>query len=398
MVRKALVLKMFDAFSIQRWNDKVRPVELTEMDKNAHKMIIAYCLSKYEVDRGADVNWLNIVKGGIYELLRRVVLSDIKSPVYRQIKLNNKEVVAELNRWVYRQLEPCIDHPDVKKELESYLMEEEGVLDPLSVKILAAAHNYATYWEFQIIKHAHPQGYQISEIDRLLLNDIEHHLDLIGMQKIVTKNKISDFIDLVGQLRFQIRWSHTARIPATSVLGHSMMVACLSYFSAFERGACPERLRNNFFGGLFHDLPEAVTRDIISPVKGAVPELSEVIGAIERELVEKEIYPLIENAWISDFKYFTEGEFDSKIIIDGKLTNTTTDEISAKFNEDKYHPIDGQLIKVADHLAAFVESYKASQTGIQTPQLKEGEHNLKAMYKGKTIGGINVGAIYADFE
>ncbi|MGZ7169402.1 MAG: HD domain-containing protein [Halobacteriota archaeon] len=30
---------------------------------------------------------------------------------------------------------------------------------------------------------------------------------------------------------------------------------------------CYRRRFHNFFGGLFHDLPEALTRDIISPVK-----------------------------------------------------------------------------------------------------------------------------------
>jgi len=387
---------MFDAFSIQRWNDKVRPVELTEMDKNAHKMIIAYCLAKYEQEKGANVQWCNIIKGGIFELLRRVILSDIKSPVYRKIKHNDKEVFARLNHWVFAQLEPCIDHDDIKAELQAYMV-GESILDPLSESILAAAHIYASFWEFQIIKNANPNGYQIQEIERLMFNDIEQYLHLIGMQKIITKSSVSDFIDLVGQLRFQIRWSHTPRIPATSVLGHSLMVACLSYLFSVEIKACEERRRNNFFGGLFHDLPEAATRDIISPVKGAVPELSDVIGAIEKEMVETEIIPLIEASWINEFRYYTEDEFDSKIIHDGKVKTISTDEISEKYNDNALSPIDGQLIKVADHLSAYVESYKAQETGIRTPQLAEGTHKLKDAYTGKTIGGINIGAIYADF-
>lgn len=85
-MKKALLLKLFDAFAIQRWNDRIRPVDLFEMDKNAHKMAIAYCLGRYEEDDGKVVNWGEIIRGGIYELLRRVVLSDIKSPVYRKIK------------------------------------------------------------------------------------------------------------------------------------------------------------------------------------------------------------------------------------------------------------------------------------------------------------------------
>jgi len=48
MIRKALLLKIFDAAYMQRWNDKVRPVELIELDKQAHKMIVGYFLGKFE--------------------------------------------------------------------------------------------------------------------------------------------------------------------------------------------------------------------------------------------------------------------------------------------------------------------------------------------------------------
>ena len=34
--------------NMQRWNDKIRPVELRELDKQAHKMVIAYLIGKFE--------------------------------------------------------------------------------------------------------------------------------------------------------------------------------------------------------------------------------------------------------------------------------------------------------------------------------------------------------------
>ena len=40
-----------------------------------------------------------------------------------------------------------------------------------------------------------------------------------------------------------------------------------------------------FLCGLFHDLPEVLTRDIISPVKRSVPGLDELIKKIEERLV-----------------------------------------------------------------------------------------------------------------
>ncbi|GAH00201.1 unnamed protein product, partial [marine sediment metagenome] len=131
MLKISLILKIFDAFSIQRWNDKMRPVELTEMDKHAHKMVIAYCLARYEEDKGEIIHWSNLIKGGIFELLRRIVISDIKSPVYDTIRTEHEEVFLELNKWVYKELKPIIESSDIKKELKAYLKNGE-ILDSLS--------------------------------------------------------------------------------------------------------------------------------------------------------------------------------------------------------------------------------------------------------------------------
>ena len=71
---------LFDAASIQRWNDHIRPEQFTELDKQAHKMIFAYVLGKIEeTDRKARVNWSAIIEGGLIELLHRIVLTDIKA-------------------------------------------------------------------------------------------------------------------------------------------------------------------------------------------------------------------------------------------------------------------------------------------------------------------------------
>lgn len=410
MLRKSLVMKMFDAFSIQRWNDQIRPVDLIEMDKHAHKMAIAWCLARYEEDAGAAVDWHDLVRGGVFELLRRAVLSDIKSPVFQRIRTAHPETFRRLGEWVFRQLDPLVDHPGIKADLRRYLVDED-LLSPLSRRILDAAHFHATWWEFQILKRMDPGGHAVTRIDRLLNQDLDKHLDLVGMRKLAAGVQISDrggvadFVDLVGHLRFQVRWAQTPRIPPTSVLGHSMLVACLTYFLAREIGACDRRLRNGFFGGLFHDLPESVTRDIVSPVKGAVPELSEVIGAIEQELAADEIYPLVEPAWRDELRYFTTDEFASKVRVGaggvpggpgGVVRTVSSDGINASFNADAFEPIDGELVKVADHLAAFAEAFKSTSSGIRTPHLDQGL-KLADVWKGKVVAGIDVGAIYADF-
>ena len=92
--------------------------------------------------------------------------------------------------------------------------------------------------------------------------------DLCGVNELIqghaffsdSPTALGRFAKLCGQLRFQIRWADTPRVPETSVLGHMFLVAGYAYFFSLSLGACPARRINNFFAGLFHDLPELLTR------------------------------------------------------------------------------------------------------------------------------------------
>jgi putative hydrolase of HD superfamily len=401
LVNISLLNELFRGFSIQRWNDKIRPIEFTEMDKHAHKMIIAYALGKYEEMAGKKVNWINIIKGGIFELFRRIVISDIKSPIFYKIKVGNHAAYTKLNEWVYNKLEAMIENEEIKQDLFNYLNNED-YLDKHSAHLLAAAHRYASYWEFQIIKLSNPpDSYSIKQIERELLNDIHKYLDeFIGLQHLMTKKPIHDFIDLCGQLRFQIRWAQIPRVPKTSVLGHSMTVAVLSYFFALENNACPKRLYNDFYGGLFHDLPEAVTRDIISPVKKSSEEFENFLKELELELAQEEIFPLIEKEWIPEIKYFILDEFENRITVDNeiKFENYSINDINEKYNSEEFNPVDGELIRTADHLAAFLEAWHSSNYGIKSEDMTSAMQTIKQNYANKNLGKTNIKSLYLGFN
>jgi len=106
VIRKALLLKIFDAAYMQRWNDKIRPVDLIELDKQAHKMVIAYFLSKFEENQ-EDFNWIEIIEGGIFELLQRIVVTDLKPSIFYKIK-GDRDKYKKLNEWVYSRLKSII--------------------------------------------------------------------------------------------------------------------------------------------------------------------------------------------------------------------------------------------------------------------------------------------------
>lgn len=395
MIRKALLLKIYDAANMQRWNDKIRPVELRELDKQAHKMMLAFFIGKFEEEqRGFD--WIEIIEGGIFEFLQRLVITDLKPQIFYKIK-EDKTKYRELNAWVYDKLKPVMSPlgDDFCKKFRDYF---EEAPDNLNRKILRAAHFYATKWEFDIIERTHPTGFEIPQIKDNLQSEQEKYYDLKGIQQLALYSRYRNFIDLCGQLRFQLRWSHIHRVPKTSVIGHMLIVAVLSHLFSLGIHACKRRCINNYFTGLFHDLPEVLTRDIISPVKRSIGGLEDLIKEYEKEQMEKEVYALIPESWHREMRMYTEDEFSSIAVINGKVENLTSEEINGSFNKDEFNPRDGELIKATDDLAAFVEAYLALENGIKSNQLYESKNYLKEKYKGSVIAGIQFSEIYADFE
>jgi len=385
MINPKIIEYIFSAASIQRWNDYPRMVDLVELDKQAHKFIIAYFIAKLE----KDVNYTHLIEAGIFEFLRRVVVTDIRPDVFRKALQQKGE---EINKWVLSKLE-CglkeIDNGNFFNKFSNYLTDETTYKKERF--ILKAASYLSTKWEFGIVYQTSQFLNDIEEVKKAVDEEIEDYYELIGVRKIALNKKLSKIIDLSGRLRFQKRWAQTPRIPETSVLGHMLTVAIFGYFYSLSVNACDKRLQNNFFTALFHDLPEALTRDIISPVKYSVNELADIIAEYEIIQMEDKILPNVPFEIKDEFAYLlglyngTKDEFLDKIIKNGKI-EVVTDGIG-QYNDDKYSAIDGLALKQCDKLSAFVEASLSISHGIKSKELVNGKKQiLKSL---TTIENIN---------
>ncbi len=395
MITKGLLERIYEAASIQRWNDHVRPFELTELDKQAHKMVISYVIAKFEEsDRNVAIDWMKLIEGGIFEFLHRVILTDIKPTVFHRMMSKKGR---ELNEFVRGQIEPDLKEigEGFSDRFRDHFFDERYAFH--EKRILKAAHYLATNWEFRIIYHLNPLIHGIEKTKEEIENRIEDEYDLIGVQKISLGKKSFGFIDLCGQLRFQKRWSGTPRIPQTSVLGHMLIVAILSYFCSREAGACRKRAYNNFYAGLFHDLPEVLTRDIISPVKRSVKGLEEIIKEYEKIQVEETLLPLLPSSWHEEITYFIMDEFENKIIEHEESRKAVPEEEMDKYNKDEYCPLDGRMIRACDELSAFIEATLSIQYGISSPHLIQAIREFYGKYRGKKILGMDFGRLFNYF-
>ena len=392
MINPKIIEYIFSSASIQRWNDYPRMVDLVELDKQAHKFIIAYFIAKLE----DDINFTHLIEAGIFEFLRRVVVTDIRPDVFRKA-LQKKS--KEINAWVISKLSPSIKDIDNGNFLQKF---EEYLTNPEMYKkerfILKAASYLATKWEFSIVYQTSQFLNDIEDVKKSVDEELEDYYELIGVRKIALNKKLGKIIDLSGRLRFQKRWAQTPRIPETSVLGHMLTVAIFGYFFSLEVNACDKRLQNNFFTALFHDLPEALTRDIITPVKYCVDELSDIIAEYEIEKIQESILPNIPEVLHDEFSYILglydgiKEEFQNKIYED-KIQ--IVEDVS-KYNSNKYNAIDGLALKQCDKLSAFVEASLSISHGIKSKELISGK---KEILKGlKVVQGVDFKAIATQID
>lgn len=403
-MKKELALKIFEGFSIERWNDLVRPFSVVEMDKAAEKMVVAYIIGKFEENRGVKVNWNWIIYSSLFDLLKKIALCDIKSPVQCLIRNEYPQEYIRLNEWVLEQYRPLITDQELYSQFTLYIGKTAGSIpfspgEEQTARILRAAHKYSTKRELDMISPVN-EASRLEQIKKEVNADLQSFLDLRGLQLLVTKQKPFDFLMRIEQLRFQTRWNQTPRVPATSVLGHCFFVAILTLLLGRETDVkmSPKRLFNNYFSALFHDLPESVTRDIISPVKQATNDLPAVVKNIEAQIVNNELVPLMEDFYRDEILYFTSDEFENRIIADGAVLHTSFEEMNKRFNKDNFNPVDGKLVRLADHYSALMEADSSIRHGITSAHLQEGRANLLHTYQpGTIINGIDAYTLFNAF-
>jgi putative hydrolase of HD superfamily len=385
---------------------------LWELDKQGHKMILAWLLwhcNAEDLPRDERLALgLQVVEGGLFNCLYRLVITDIKPPVFYRIKAN-KAHYAQLTDFVLRELEPAVRPlgEDFWDRMCAFFRNDG--YGTRADQILSAAHLYASSWEFGLIEPLNGFDEEMPGIGENFRRELHALRDLRGMPDLLAEqNALARFGAFCGQLRFQIRWTQTPRTPATSVLAHMFLVACYAYFCSMAVGACTSRRLNNFFCGLFHDLPELLTRDIISPVKRSVDSLPALIREYEEQELERRIFARLRAdgfaGLVERLQYFlglaTGSEFHESIREPGGAARqiATFEEMQERYNEDAFDPKDGSLVKACDLLAAFIEAHSSVRNGMASPALQEAVVRLRAELRKNPLYKLGFDTLLADFD
>ena len=410
MIRKNLLQLIFSGACMWRWNDKLRPVELAEIEKQAHKMLIA-CVLLHEATASAAQDERielaeRIIEGALFDYFYRLIITDIKPPVFYRIRANRSHY-EQLTRYALDRLEPVLSPLGPFWERMRTWHLRENADNDLDRRILAAAHLFASHWEFRLIEPHNPFDEEMPGIARSFQEELAQYADLPGMSALLAKdNALGRFGNLCGQLRFQIRWTQAPRIPATSVLGHMFIVAACAYLFSLDINAGAARRANNFFAGLFHDFPEVLTRDIISPVKKSSAGLQEILREYEQSELERRVLNPLTNAgfgaFVRQMSYYlgleAGSEFQDCCRLNGRVSRLDGFAAMQANDLDENDPKDGQLLKVCDLLAAYLEAHNSIRNGLSSPHLIEARERLKNEICELAPEKLQMEALISDFD
>ena len=106
--------------------------------------------------------------------------------------------------------------------------------------------------------------------------------------------------------------------------------------------------------------------------------------------------PLIEESWQQEIRYFTQNEFSNKITDkDNNIINiVSVEDMNEKYDSEEFSPIDGEVIRAADQLAAYLEAWHSVKLGINSEDFSDSMKKIKELYINRTMGKLKLSELY----
>ncbi len=167
------------------------------------------------------------------------------------------------------------------------------------------------------------------------------------------QNNIERFLLSMRRLQSSYRWNSMRRRYPVSVMSHLFITSFIAYIIGNIEEKDEQEVTHMMMVALFHDIPEAITGDIVTPTKKAIGGFEELLVTVEKELVDKYLL-----GYIRKYRFSVEYE---KLMLEpwgqtnGKLVKLA-DNFSALFEAKIEASVDEEFAKVYKDLKKFLHS------------------------------------------
>lgn len=270
--------------NLRRWTDFTSEGKFNELGKQALNCIIAYMLAKTAEHAGKSIR---------YENFPRIALGRAYAKVYvyfdtPEHKINEICKLSGISKAEFDIAAKEIISENTDQEFADFLSEGIGEYE---IQIYKAATKIATYIELLEHQRNIPNYSKIQEIER----NLEDFMDIPGVSEFSdTKSPIFKLLQKLSTLRNQNRWATWSYNVECSVLGHLFDTAAFAYLIALDENNFDEEYATKmFFIGIFHDIAEVWTKDILSSIKDRILGFRDATEEYELKMIEEHLYSVV---------------------------------------------------------------------------------------------------------
>ncbi|MCE1188982.1 MAG: HD domain-containing protein [Ignavibacteria bacterium] len=285
--------------SLKRWNLMPQVETWMESENIAYYTHIAFAIAKDE---------LNLTNSEIEILLTRCLLKSFSKHTLSDVSVSSRNIIRQIDSDLWKHLinetarhSAALFPRLISGTLEKYLTYEghyESLNSGVSLETKDLIEELISYCQYKVAMEECSYNMVVFNTPRYkkIYADLQDEINKINPDYLIrfekSFNSLKDYFDTIRHLKYLRRWNTINRSIESTVMGHTFVVAVFALlFSHLSREQKAAELDNEFIysallRALFHDVPESLTGDIITPVKEIIDKKRpNTIELVEEKLV-----------------------------------------------------------------------------------------------------------------
>lgn len=362
MVWNALHLMLTRGLSTVRWNNFPRVVDTTHMDNVGATLHTALFISYLErKETWKKIDKLYLIKKILFHSFASLILSDINSGTKDYIKRLDSDIFSDLYKGAYNRFLEYETLDFLRNDFVNTLEESEKKLED---KIFFSAKKYVGYFECRTNAKVFSEMYEVPLL--WLKKELEALWEsLQGLKHLLQNESYEKYVAHIYRLSFSMRWNQCQRTIPISVMSHKVIVTYLSYIIWMignENGENND-IANMLMRAIYHDVPEAITWDIITPTKKAVQGFEKLLEKVEKTMMDDYLFTYIPHEYQTELEPFILHPFEWSVwekvkyadIFSAFLEAKTEKQVGNKSFHEKYQTLLGKISKINHPWVEFLQ-------------------------------------------
>ena len=311
--------------NIIRWSNYPKIENISPLDNTGFVIHTALFLVNLEEKEWNKIDSEYIIKKILFDMLFSLILSDINSWTRNYIMDIDKQVLNKINNKVIEYILSMKWWEFLKNDIINIINAKNKELEN---DIILAARKYVWYSECLVNSKVFDFTYD-KAMQELTMSLNKQKVKLNSLNILLKTDNYKNYLSHIRRLIHCKRWSWAKRNYAVSVMSHLVIVTFISYVLwNFENISWEKyNIYEMMLKSLYHDIPEAITWDIITPTKHSIKWFKEILEKVETQMLNDYFFVYINKNYKNQIQNYLLHPFDD---YEWKLTKKS-DIISALY-------------------------------------------------------------------